>query len=74
MDYVEIFSFLAMGVEIDLLICTRRGSFQQLLTRMHYFTLGYRRNGEYFSLEHSHHIESCTLGHIHLLEGDQIDS
>ena len=26
------------------------------------------------TLEHSHLIRSFTLGHIHLLEGDQIDS
>ena len=41
---------------------------------MHCFTLVYRRDGEYFSLEHSHPIRSCTLGHIHLLERDQIGS
>ena len=55
-------------------MCTTHGPFQQLSTQMHCFTLGYRRVGEYFSLEHSHPIRSCTLGHIHLLERDQIGS
>ena len=32
------------------------------------------RDGEYFSLEHNRTIRSFTLGHIHLLDGDQIDS
>ena len=36
--------------------------------------LRHSRDGEYFSLEHSRTIGSFTLGHIHLLEGDQIDS
>ena len=36
--------------------------------------LRHYRDGEYFSLEHSRTIGSFTLGHIHLLEGDQIDS
>ena len=48
--------------------------FSSLLTWIHYFTLGHSRDGEYFSWEHSHPIGSCTLGHVHLLEGDQIGS
>ena len=34
--------------------------------------LRHSRDGEYFSLEHSCTIGSFTLGHIHLLEGDQL--
>ena len=59
---------------MDLLTYTRHGLPQQLLTQKHYFTLGHSQDGEYFLLEHSHPVGSFTLGRIHLLEKDQIDS
>ena len=68
------FPFLTSGVEIDLLTYTKHDLPQQLLTWIQYFLLGHSRDGEYFSLEHNHPIGSFTLGHIHLLEGNQIDS
>ena len=59
---------------IDLLTYITHGPPQKLLTQIHYFILGHSRDEEHFSLEHSDPIGSFTLGHIRLLEGDQIDS
>ena len=59
---------------IDLVMYTRHDLPQQLLTQIHYFILRRSRDENYFSLEHSHPIGPFTLGHIRLLEGNQIDS
>ena len=41
---------------------------------LRWFILEHSRHGEYFSWENSCPTGSCTLGHIHLLERDQIGS
>ena len=60
--YVEMFHFWQWELRlIDLLTYTRHDPSVVV-------------DSDLFSLEHNRTIRSFTLGHIHLLDGDQIDS